>query len=209
MSMKILGGLRNARDAIVAKTAPVARRPRIGRTLIALVATTALAGCYPRYDFRDFRPDCARAWCGFVASFPGKATTATREIPVGAARLPLTVNLVTVGDVRFAVLAFDLRPGSDAAAARAMLEKKLLDDVGATAGRRDRTTLRAADRSAIAAETFEAEGVQDGKPLKADARFTERDGRLIEILVVGPADVWSKDSGRQAIETFFTSVRLD
>lgn len=167
----------------------------------------ASTGCYPRYDWRDYRPDCARGWCAFVASFPGKATTATREIPIGAMRLPLTANIVSVGDVSFAVLAFDLLPGSDRAAARAALEKKVLDDVGASSARRGTVTLHAVDHTDIPADTFDAEG--GPRPLHAAARFAERRGYLVEILVVGPADELSTDTGKEAVETFFTSLRLD
>ena len=90
-----------------------------------------------------------------------------------------------------------------------MLEKKLLDDVGAAAGRRGAIQLRAADRSEIRADTLDADGVHEGRPFSASARLALRHDRLVEILVVGPTADLSKDSGRQAVETFFTSLRLD
>ena len=176
---------------------------------VAIVAAVVLlAGCYPRYDWRDARPDCARGFCAFVASFPGKITSARREVPVGASHLPLSLHVISVGDVTFAVGAFDLQ-GGPAGEARATFEKKLLDDVGATDGRRGRASIRSADRSEIVADTFEADGSRAGKPLHVSARFAERRGYLVEMLVIGPADVLSTPSGRQAIETFVTSLRLD
>ncbi len=168
-----------------------------------------LAGCYPRYDWRDWRPDCARAWCGFVASFPGRVTTATRDIPVGDLRLPLTLNVISVGEVTFAVGAFELLPGSDAAAAQALLERKLLDDVGAKEGRRARAAVQTADRSELVADRFDVEGARDGKALRANARFVQRKGRLVEILVIGPSATLETGAGQQAVETFLTSLRLD
>ena len=179
------------------------------RRLVALLlAIGLLAACYPRYDWRDYRPDCARGFCAFVASFPGKVTSARREIPVGATRLPLTLHVISVGDVTFAVGAFELQSGN-VAEARATFERKLLDDVGASDGRRGRVSIRAADRSEIVADTFDADGTHDGRALKVSARFAERRGHLVEILVIGPADVLSTGSGRQAVETFLTSLRLD
>lgn len=169
----------------------------------------AIAGCYPRYDWRDYRPDCGHSWCGFVATFPGRVTNASREIPVGTMQLPLVLNVVSVGEVTFAIGAFDLLPGSDAEAARTVFERKLLFDVGATEGRRGEVVLHATDRQPLTATTFEADGKHDGKPMHATARFVQRQGRLIEILVIGPTDELATGSGRQAVETFVTSLRLD
>ena len=179
------------------------------RLMAIVVAASALAACYPRYDWRDYRPDCARVWCGFVASFPGRVTSATRDVAVGEMRLPLTLHVVSVGEVTFAIGALDLLPGSDAALARGMFEKKLLDDVGASAGRSASVTLRAADRTDIEAATFEADGERDRQRVSTAARFVRRPGREIEILVIGPTDALASKSGRQAVETFFTSLRLD
>lgn len=175
----------------------------------AIVTLSLLAACYPRYDWRDYRPDCARGWCGFVASFPGRVTSATREVPVGTMRLPLALHVVSVGELTFAIGAFELLPGSDAQSARKIFETKLLDDVGASVGRSGRVILHAADRHDIEAATFEAEGHRDGKRLKVVARFAERHGREIEILVIGPSDVLAGNAGRQAVETFMTSLRLE
>ncbi len=51
--------------------------------------------------------------------------------------------------------------------------------------------------------------MQGGRAWRAQARFVERKKRLVEIVVIGPADELAKSSGRQAVETFFTSLRLD
>jgi hypothetical protein len=197
----IVAKARDARDRV--RSCDYARR---GLILAACVATSA---CYPHHDWRDYRPDCSHGWCGFTASFPGKVANATREIPVGATRLPLTVNVVSVDDVRFAVSAFDLGAGGDVDAARVTFERKLLDDVGATTARRGEVTLHAADHTDFRAETFEVEGVRGGKTLRAIARFVERKHCLVEILVIGPGEELSTNRGRQAVETFMTSVRLD
>lgn len=184
------------------------RRTAIAGVIVASVVASLVAGCYPRYDWRDYRPDCQNTWCGFVASFPGRVSTATRDVRVGPVPLPLALHVVSVGDVTFAVGAFDLR-GNAAGEARAVFENKLIGDVGASDATRGRATMRSADRDEIVADTFDVEGRRDGKPLRATARFVERRGRLVEIVVIGPADTLSTGSGRQAVETFVTSLRLD
>jgi len=172
-------------------------------------ATLLLAACYPHFDWRDVRPDCAKSWCGFVASFPDRVASVTRDIPVGARRLPLSLNVVSLDGVTFAVGAFELSSTEDAEPARAAFERKLLDDVGASDARHGTIVLHAADHGEIAATTFDAEGRRDGKAFTASARFAERDRHLVEIVVVGPTAALTNDSGKQAIETFFTSLRLD
>lgn len=144
-----------------------------------------------------------------MASFPGRVTSATRDIPVGDMRLPLALNVVSVGDVTFAVGAFELLPGSDVVAARALLERKLLDDVGAVDARRGRVVVHTADRSALVGDTFDADGSRDGRALRAIARIVRRNDRLVEILVIGPTATLAAGAGQQAVETFLTSVRLD
>ena len=179
------------------------------RVALLIVVAALLAACFPRYDWRDYRPDCERGWCGFVASFPGRVTSAARDVPVDGMRLPLALHVVTVGEVTFAIGAFELLPGADGKTVRQTFEKKLLDDVGAASGHSGRVTLHAADHRDIDAESFEAEGLRENKRLDAVARFVQRKGREIEIIVIGPAKVLEGNSGRQAIETFFTSLRLD
>jgi hypothetical protein len=175
---------------------------------VACVALS-LTACYPHFDWRDVRPDCALSWCGFVASFPDRVSSVTRDIPVGSKRLPLSLSVVSLDGVTFAVGAFELSSPDDVEPARAAFEHKLLDDVGATDARRGQLTLHAADHGDIAATTFDAEGQRDGKAFRAVARFAERNRHLVEIVVVGPAAALSRESGKQAIETFFTSLRLD
>ena len=186
---------------------------RVIARLAVIVTASVLTACYPRYDWRDYRPDCGRGWCGFIASFPGRVTSATREVPVGNMRLPLALHVVSVGDVTFAIGAFTLLPGSDPKSARHTFEAKLLDDVGASAGRSGSVTLHAARTSVrgtdIEAATFEAQGQRESRRLSVAARFVQRQDREIEILVIGPTDVLASNSGRQAVETFFTSLRLD
>lgn len=179
------------------------------RLVPVIVVAAFIAACFPRYDWRDYRPDCARGWCGFVASFPGRVTTAVRDVAAGSMRLPLALHVVSIGEVTFAIGAFELLPGADEKAVRQTFQKKLLDDVGAASGRSGRVTLHAADRTEVEAESFEAEGLRENKRFDAVARFVKRKGREIEIVVIGPAKVLESNSGRQAIETFFTSLRLD
>jgi hypothetical protein len=175
------------------------------RTLVAAWAALLCAACYPSYDWRDVRPDCGRYWCGFVASFPGKVTSAARDVPVDGGTLPIAFHVVSSGKLTFAVGVVDLSGGRDADRARAVLEAKLQGDVGATSGTRGTATLRSAARDALTAVSFQAAGERG----VATARFVRRGDRLVEMLVIGDAKAFASDTGREAIDTFFTSMRLD
>jgi len=185
---------------------------RPGRRLVAAllcIGLGALGGCYPSLDWREYRPDCTQTWCAFVVAFPDRPTSATRGVLIGEHAYPLTLHVATARRLTFAIGVFDLSTGGDAGAAREVFERKLLDDVGATAGEHRPVVLEAANRARVAAVVFDVHGQRDGRPLTASARFVERPGRLIEAVVIGPADAFADAEGRQAVETFFTSLRFD
>ena len=170
-----------------------------------MLVALSCAACYPSYDWRDVRPDCSKYWCGFVASFPGKVTSAARDVPTDGGALPIAFHVVSSGKLTFAVGVVDLAGGRDAERARALLERKLQDDVGATSATHGTSTVRTANREALAAVSFDA----SSERVKATARFVRRDDRLVEMLVIGDAKAFATDAGREAIETFVTSLRID
>jgi hypothetical protein len=172
---------------------------------MAALVVLACAACYPSYDWRDVRPDCGKYWCGFVASFPGKITSAARDVPIDGGLLPIAFHVVSSGKLTFAVGVVDLAGGRDADRARSVLEEKLQADVGATTGTRGTATMRTASREALSAVSFDAASDR----VRATARFARRGDRLVEMLVIGDAKTFATDSGREAIETFFTSMRID
>lgn len=175
---------------------------------MVLLAATA---CYPAFDWRDHRPSCDLYWCGFVASFPGRVTSAARDVPIDGRPMRLALHVVSTDGLTFAVGVFDLGPDGDerARAAQQAFEKKLLDDVGATEARKSAIALRASDGTALAGVAFEAEGRHGDQAVAAVARFVRRRDRSIEILVLGPGSRLASAEGRQAVETFLTSLRID
>lgn len=170
-----------------------------------MTSALLLAACYPTYDWRDVRPDCGPYWCGFVASFPGRVTSAARDVPVDGGVLPIAFHVASSGQLTFAVGVIDLSGGRDADRARAVIERKLKDDIGAATATTGSATVRTANRDALDAVTFDVASERG----RASARFVRRGDRLVEMVVIGDAKTFASDRGREAVDTFFTSMRID
>lgn len=171
------------------------------------------AGCWPKHDWRDFRPDCKTMWCGFVATFPAHVQSTSREILLDGALRRLTLHVARVGATSFAIGVVDLPPGEDDAAhaqtTRAALQRALLANIDATTSPERAITLTGADKSAIPATAIEASGRRSEHPLHLVARFALRKGHLVEVVVIGASDALARPAGQEALDTFFTSLRLD
>ena len=69
---------------------------------------------------------------------------------------------------------------------------------------------RVAQRPSVCRQTLDAVSFDaSSERARATARFVRRGDRLVEMLVIGDAKAFTTDTGREAIETFFTSMRID
>ena len=153
---------------------------RISRTGAVLALAFATAACWPKYDWRDFRPDCGAMWCGFVATFPGHVQSTTHEVLLDGTSQPLTLHVARIGATSFAIGVVDVPQGGDdvahAEAARVALKRALLANIGATTSSERAITLMGADKSAIMATAIEANGRRAEQPVRLVARFALRKG---------------------------------
>ncbi|MDZ7652937.1 MAG: hypothetical protein U5L03_10465 [Burkholderiaceae bacterium] len=178
------------------------------RGLAAVVAVVALgmAGCSPRFNFREVK--LAEARC--VISLPDKPQTAQRELDFNGRRVTMDMTSTGVGPTLFALGVAQLPPEAVAPAQLdatvAWFRDGLLRNVGGTltgttvvglaapVGRAVRTAQAVTARGRIGA---------DRKAVLA-ARFYVVDDRLYQVVALGaegeiPADV---------VDTFFDSFRL-
>ena len=177
---------------------------------LCIIAALALlsAGCWPKYDWRDFRPDCSRVWCGVVATFPARVQSSSREVALGGVSRAMTLHVASVGAVSFAIGTIQALPGGGGNGVTA-LKDALVANLAASVDSERSVILKASDRSAIAALAVDARGMRGKEAVRMSGRFASHAGQLIEAVVIGPADLLARPSGREAIETFLTSLRFD
>ena len=184
--------------------------PAIRNARLCMLAALALlsAGCWPKYEWRDFRPDCSRVWCGVVATFPARVTSTTRDVPLAGATRAMTLHVAQVGAVSFAIGTARSLPGDGGNGAMRLKDALVANLAGSIDSERS-VTLQTSGRGAIAALAVDAHGMRGSDAVRMSARFSSRDGQLIEAVVIGPVDVLARPSGRQASDTFLDSVRFD
>jgi hypothetical protein len=186
------------------------------RATVWLLATAALLGCSPKFDWREVRSPAD----AYVVSLPGKPQVVTRdlELPLatGPQKVSMTMTSAGVGPTMFAVGVAHL-PGQVAQdtaalqASMAFVRDGLLRNIGVNSAEKESvpTAGNGAPAAARAASAFEARG-QLGRPGEAPerARLAARiyvvDDRLYQIVAMGRAD----DLPDHEIETFFTSFHL-
>ena len=166
------------------------------------------AGCWPKYDWRDFRPDCSRVWCGVVATFPARVQSTSRDVALAGATRAMTLHVAQVGAVSFAIGTIRALPGDGGNGAIALKDALVANLTGSIDAERS-VTLKTSGPSAIAALAVDAHGMRGSDAVRMSARFASHDGQLIEAVVIGPVDLLARPAGREAIDTFLTSLRFD
>jgi hypothetical protein len=184
------------------------RRTSLVAVLAAGCTTLALtlAGCSPRYDWREVRDDSD------VCLFPDKPESGKRDLALLGARVTLQLRSAKVGSTTFgigsavlpAVLNADEKVRASVVQA---FETALLRNIGnATVQQASVAPVRAWDaahlgRPALAREIDAVSTV--GEPMRVMARFYVVDGRFVEIIVIGRQAQWPQ----QEVETFLENYR--
>jgi hypothetical protein len=174
--------------------------------LAAACATLCLAGCSPRYDWREVRDDAD------VCLFPDKPAAGKRDLALLGASVTLQLRSAKVGSTTFALGSAVLPAALNAdqkirASVLQSFETALLRNIGnATVQHESIAPMRAwdavhLDRPALAREIDAVSTV--GEPMRVIARFYVVDGRFMELLVIGRQTQWPQ----QEVETFFENYR--
>lgn len=188
----------------------------MARSVAWLLATVAIFGCSPKFDWREVRS----AADAYTVSLPGKPQIVTRdlELPLAAGpqKVSMTMTSTGVGPTMFAVGVAHLPAGvpQDAAtlqASIAFFRDGLLRNIGVRSAERETTPPagRIAPAALRASTSFEARGQlgrpgETPEPARLAARIYVVDDRLYQIVAMGRA----ADLPDQEIETFFTSFQL-
>jgi hypothetical protein len=169
---------------------------------LATAACILLAGCSPRFDWREVSsPE------GFAVMLPGRPQMVEREIAFEAARIPMSMMSTGVGATMFAVGVARLPPAATAdpevrQRTLARFRDALVSNSSAVMRRSTAPQLPGAQP--LAAEAIEADGLlPDGRNSRLAARFFIVDDRLFQIVALGAEG----EIPPEALDTFFTSFR--
>ncbi|KAF7963640.1 hypothetical protein AWV80_07625 [Cupriavidus sp. UYMU48A] len=180
---------------------------RLRLVLPAMLAMALLGACSPRYDWRTIQSGEG----GYAALYPGKPTSAARDVAIAGHKLPMTMQAARVDDTLFAVGVVTL-PADDAELRRealAAMQSGLLANLGVHPGDPARTravTIQSADQPARPLDGVEVEvsGVspQDQSPRRLTARLVAVGTRAYQAVVLESGEGARDQRHAEQIEQF-------
>lgn len=163
--------------------------------LVSVAAACVLSACGPKFDWRDYRsPDAP-----FSALFPGKPASLTRTIDLDGMKVSMTMTAAEVDGTTFAVGSAELADAAKAAPALAAMKTGLINNIGGTI-----KSEKAAPDHAPSIE-LEANGMQNGKPVRLVAHFLAQNKRIYQVIVLGQ----EKHVAPENVDTFMSSFKLN
>ncbi|WP_455279164.1 hypothetical protein [Cupriavidus necator] len=189
---------------------PLSLPAAVRRTLLPFAAALlalALCACSPRYDWRTIQSGEG----GYAALYPGKPTSAARDVTIAGRKLPMTMEAARVDDTLFAVGVVTL-PADDPELRRealAAMQAGLLANLGTPSGEPARTrpvTIMTAERPGRPLDGVEvqASGVspQDQSPRRLTARLVAVGVRAYQAVVLESGDAARDARQAEQVEQF-------
>ncbi len=167
------------------------------------LACLALAGCDPKFNWRDY----ASQQAPFRVMFPDKPATHTRSVNLDGMKVDMTMTAAQVDGTMFAVGTAEAPDAAQAEAALSAMKTALVNNIGAkiTSEKPGKTSAMAGTRPArSAAIDIEATGTQNGTPMRLVGHFESRDKRFYQVVVMGK----EKDVTKENVEQFMSSFKL-
>jgi DNA-binding NarL/FixJ family response regulator len=174
-----------------------------------MALAACLLGCSPKFDWRVVQSNQG----AYSAMYPGKPTSATRDIEVAGKRLPMTMQAARVDDTLFAVGVIAL--GHDDAELRAqalaVMQSGLLanlQDAAAAAPTVRTVALTSATQPPVALQGVELEASgttsQDHTPRRLTARLVAVGAHAYQAVVLESGNDARKPKPQEQIEQFFS-----
>lgn len=168
-------------------------------TLGAAALVLALAGCSPKYNWRDYAsPD------GYYrVTFPARPSSVTRPIDLGDIRVSMTMTAADVEGATFAVGSAEAPDPDSAQASLAAMQAALVRNIGATVTS-EKAAASSDDGASRGTRDVEANGSQKGEPMRLVAHFEARGNRFYQVVVLGKP----KSMPAEQVEQFLTSFKI-
>ena len=173
----------------------------IKTVILPLLGAACLSACNPTYNWREYSsPDAP-----FHVMFPDKPAVHKRSIDVGGMQVDMTMTAVDIDGTTFAVGSAQAPDAARAAAAVSAMKTALVRNIGATVTREKSSAAATASFASGTQATsidIEAQGVQNGTPMKLVGHFASRDQRFYQVIVMGKEKSLSAEQAEQFISSF-------
>jgi hypothetical protein len=164
--------------------------------LSLLLASTLLAACSPKYNWRDYAsPDAP-----YKVTFPAKPASFTRTIDLDGMQVSMTMTAAEVDGATFAVGSAEAPDEARARAALPAMRRALLRNIGAA----DSQNAALAGPDGKTVSEVDATGSTNGVPVRLVGHFEARGKRFYQVIVLGKADAVPPEQ----VEQFLTSFTL-
>ncbi len=162
----------------------------------AAALSLLLAGCSPKYNWRDYAsPDAP-----YRVMFPAKPATFTRTIDLDGMQVAMTMTAAEVDGATFAVGAAEAPDAARAQAALEAMQVALVRNIGATVTSQNTTV----DNNGRATRDVDASGTRNGATMHLVGHFEARGKRFYQVIAIGKADALPAEQ----VEQFITSFKL-
>jgi hypothetical protein len=177
------------------------RTNSIFATAAAFSAGLVLAGCSPKYNWRDYSsPDAS-----YRVMFPGKPANYTRSIHLDGMAVDMTMTATEVEGATYAVGNAEAPDAQKARAALDAMKIALVRNIGATSATEKSSASAAASAAGSAgvlASDVVANGVLNGVQMRLIGHFEARGKRFYQVVVIGPAKSIEPEQSEQFISSF-------
>ncbi len=165
------------------------RSTSIKTLFLAALACAALAGCSPKFNWRDY----ASTDAPYRAMFPDKPSSHTRTIDIGGMKVDMTMTAVDIDGATFAIGSAQAVDAAQAIAALPAMKTALVKNIGATIK---------SEKASGNTIDIDATGSRAGVPMRLVGRFEAHDKRFYQIIVMGPSDQLSKENVDMFLSSF-------
>lgn len=164
-------------------------------TSLTFFSVTTLAGCTPKYDWRDVKGTVVP----FTVLMPGKPTILEKPVSLDGVKAQMTMTAVEIDGVAFAVGSAELTNPAQARAALTVMKETMVKNIDGTIVKEDAQFGDVASNIDIVAKGLTSSGMK--RQLRAHFVATNR--RVYQVVVLGP----EKTIQPEAVETFLKSFK--
>lgn len=150
------------------------------RFVFCLILLSGLTACSPAFNWREVPNN----ELGYVATFPDKPVSATRELNLDGLKVPLTLHAAKVGEVYFTVglVPLDETLTNNLDRLTLALAQSLGNNIGV-----QKVELIDKDWQGTSARFFDASGkMPNQEGAKLQGYFVRKNGYLFEVVLMGP-----------------------